>query len=89
MGTARDRIIVSIYSEEYEIVAKKLEIPKDEISGRTVRVKLGLNETAKTTGINTQIRQRLRETLGEMDLKRKEELLVQLSKDNRATEDKK
>ena len=89
MGTARDRIIVSIYSEEYKIVAEKLDIPEDEISGRAVRVKLGLKETAKTTGINTQIRQRLRENLSGMNDKDKQILLENLGeKKEEKTNDK-
>ena len=78
MTTVRDRIVVSIYSEEYETVAKALGIKADEISGRTIRVKLGLKETAKTTGINTQIRLRLRENLADMSDEDKAKLLKTL-----------
>lgn len=78
MSTGRDRIVVSIYSEEYETVAKFLDIPEDEISNRTVRVKLGLNETANKTGINTQIRERLRQNLSDMSDDQKQALLTSL-----------
>lgn len=76
MTTKRERIVVSIYSEEYETVNKKLGIK--ECIGKTIREALGLKPNAKGTGENTQIRKALKEKLPSMTPEQKKEFLEKL-----------
>jgi len=71
----RDRIVVAIYSNEFEQIEEKIGNPA---SHRTIREYLGLKPVAKTIGLNAKLRNKLNEKLKEITEEEKEKLLEEL-----------